>query len=235
MPNRIIRDGILSSEAVCSLAWPEEVFYRRLMSVADDHGRFHTSPKLLRAACYPLQHDKVSDSDIGKWITACVTAGLVRVYPAPDGKRYLEIVKFGQQVRSKSRFPGAIPDSREQLIATDINGEQPLANEHLGVCVVVDEGGIAAPQPDEPLKGLDAKLVRDFKAIRKAKKAPITETAMDGIRREADKAGLTFEAAIRVCCERGWSGFKSEWYSNQGKSGFGPPEPAPRVRKELPQ
>lgn len=105
MPNRIIRDGILQSEAVAELTWPEEVFYRRLMSVVDDYGRYHALPKLLRAACYPLQIDKVSDSDIGKWIAGCVNAGLVRVYPAKDGKSYLEIVKFGQRVQSKSKFP----------------------------------------------------------------------------------------------------------------------------------
>ena len=105
MPNRIIRDGILQSEAVAELSWAEEVFYRRLMSVVDDYGRYHALPKLLRAACYPLQIDKVSDSDIGKWIAGCVNAGLVRVYSAKDGKSYLEIVKFGQRVQSKSKFP----------------------------------------------------------------------------------------------------------------------------------
>lgn len=106
MPNRMLRDGILSSEAVNSLNWAEEVFYRRLMSVVDDFGRYYASPKLLRAACYPLHIDKVSDSDIGKWLTACVTAALVRVYPASDGKSYLELLNFRQQVRAKnSKFP----------------------------------------------------------------------------------------------------------------------------------
>lgn len=125
MPNRILRDGILSSEAVSSLSWAEEVFYRRLMSVADDHGRFHASPKLIRAACYPLLIDKVSDADIGKWLTSCVTAALVSVYPAADGKRYLQITKFGQQMRSASKYPVptdggllAIDSSRQQVIST---------------------------------------------------------------------------------------------------------------------
>jgi hypothetical protein len=75
------------------------------MSVVDDHGRYYASEKLLRASCYPLQIDKVSDADIGKWLTETVTAALVSVYPASDGKRYLEILKFGQQVRSRSKFP----------------------------------------------------------------------------------------------------------------------------------
>jgi hypothetical protein len=70
------------------------------MSVVDDFGRFHANPKLLRAACYPLLIDKVSDADIGKWLTSCVTAALVSVYPAPDGKRYLQLLDFRQQARA---------------------------------------------------------------------------------------------------------------------------------------
>lgn len=143
MPNRILRDGILTSEPVCSLSWAAEVFYRRLMSVTDDYGRFHGMPMLIRAACYPLQLDKVSDADIGKWIAECVNAALVSVYLAEDGKRYIQIEKFGQQVRSKSKFPPAAEASREQLKSSDSNCNQLIAIAHLGVGVVegVSEGG----------------------------------------------------------------------------------------------
>ena len=131
MPTRLLRDGILESEAVCSLPWASEVLYRRLMSVVDDYGRFSAAPKLIRAKCYPLQIDKVSDSDVGKWLTQVVEAGLVRVYPAEDGKRYMQIVKFGQQVRSKSKHP-APPDSPcEELPAPDNTCKQLLADVHL--------------------------------------------------------------------------------------------------------
>ena len=106
MPNRILREGILTSERMARLTWAEECFYRRLMSVVDDYGRYHAHPTLLRAACYPLQLEKVSDSDIGKWLLATEKAALVRVYPAQDGKRYLELLDFKQQVRAKtSKFP----------------------------------------------------------------------------------------------------------------------------------
>lgn len=82
------------------------------MSAVDDYGRYTANPKLLRAALYPLQLDKVTDADIGKW-TACVQkAGLVSVYPASDGKRYLELLDFRQQVKAKkSKFPSPISDS----------------------------------------------------------------------------------------------------------------------------
>lgn len=64
---------------------------------------------------------------------------------------------------------------------------------------------------DELFAGIDPQVVADFKAHRKAKKAAITTTAIEGIKREADKAGITLQAALAMCCERGWTGFKAEW------------------------
>jgi hypothetical protein len=59
-------------------------------------------------------------------------------------------------------------------------------------------------------------LLRDFQAVRKAKKAgPITETVYNGIVREAEKALITAEQAIQICCERGWQGFKASWLKDQ--------------------
>lgn len=82
-----------------------EVFYRRLMSVVDDYGRFSANPKLVRAACYPLKLDSVSDQHIAEWLLECSQANLVLCYEV-SGKQYLEVNDFRQQVRSKqSKFP----------------------------------------------------------------------------------------------------------------------------------
>jgi hypothetical protein len=49
--------------------------------------------------------------------------------------------------------------------------------------------------------------------VRKAKRAgPVTQTVLDGISREAQKAGITLQAAIEHCCLSGWQGFKADWY-----------------------
>jgi hypothetical protein len=63
------------------LNWAEEVFYRRLHSIVDDFGRYYADHGLLRAACYPRQLGKVSDSDIGKWMRATAEAGLDMTLP----------------------------------------------------------------------------------------------------------------------------------------------------------
>lgn len=62
-------------------------------------------------------------------------------------------------------------------------------------------------RPDD----VDEQVWNDWLATRKVKKAPVTQTALDGIHREAQRAGLTLEAALQTMCERNWQGFKAEW------------------------
>ena len=59
--------------------------------------------------------------------------------------------------------------------------------------------------------GIVGQLADDFMIHRKACKAPITETALKGFQREADKAGIPLAEAITISIERNWRGFKSEW------------------------
>ena len=63
--------------------------------------------------------------------------------------------------------------------------------------------------------GVSMSVWQDFKKHRKAKKSPITDTAMQAIQREADKAGWTLETALSETCARGWTGFKAEWVTDK--------------------
>lgn len=51
----------------------------------------------------------------------------------------------------------------------------------------------------------------DFLSQRKQLKADLTVTALEGIKREADKIGWSLEQALVECTVRGWRGFKAEW------------------------
>lgn len=140
---------------MAKLSWPAEVLYRRVMSVVDDFGRFTAHPTLLRAACYPLQLEKVSDADVGKWLLETEKAGLVSVYPASDGKRYLELRDFRQQIRSKtSKWPP--PDEQLQSVCT-ADAKQLLSKREANVYLDVDgdvdgdEGKtLSGKNPDAP-------------------------------------------------------------------------------------
>lgn len=59
---------------------------------------------------------------------------------------------------------------------------------------------------------IPADLLADFLKVRKAKKVgELTQTAFNGIEREAKKANLTAVQAIEICCRRGWAGFEASW------------------------
>ena len=69
-----------------------------------------------------------------------------------------------------------------------------------------------------PPIGVDELVWNDFVAHRKSKKAPISATALKGIEVEARKANISLQAALEICCARGWTGFKAEWLADKTTS-----------------
>jgi hypothetical protein len=59
--------------------------------------------------------------------------------------------------------------------------------------------------------GVSDSVWQEFKSLRKAKKAPITQRAIDAITTEAKKASWTLEKALEECVVRGWQAFKADW------------------------
>ncbi|UQT43589.1 hypothetical protein M5E88_13075 [Akkermansia muciniphila] len=116
MPTRLIRDAILTSGRVASLSWEAEVFYRRLMSVADDYGLYDARTPILRSALYPLQLDKMSECNIQRCLSACEAAGLILLY-SHNEKPYLMILGFDQQGKSMPKWP--LPNGYEVLKVSD--------------------------------------------------------------------------------------------------------------------
>ncbi|WJS89174.1 DNA replication protein [Glaesserella parasuis] len=71
--------------------------------------------------------------------------------------------------------------------------------------------------------GITEQLAKDFIVHRKSFKAPITETALKGFQREADKAKIPIQQAIAISIERGWRGFNAGWdWQNDGVSAKNP-------------
>ena len=71
-----------------------------------------------------------------------------------------------------------------------------------------------AARPDD----VSEPVWQDFQRLRREKRAPLTDTALAGVRREAEKAGVSMEVALAYCCEAGWQGFNAGWYADrQGK------------------
>lgn len=60
-------------------------------------------------------------------------------------------------------------------------------------------------------RGVDKKTASDWLALRKRKKAEVTETAIDGVEREAVRAGMSLDDALKYCCTNGYQGFNASW------------------------
>ena len=63
--------------------------------------------------------------------------------------------------------------------------------------------------------GVSDSVWQEFKSLRRAKKAPITQRAIDKISEEANLAGWTLEKALEECIVRGWQAFKAEWVAKK--------------------
>ena len=65
---------------------------------------------------------------------------------------------------------------------------------------------------------VDQQIWDDWKQLRKAKKAPVTETVVNSARNEAAKANMSFSDFLTVWCARGSQGLQAEWLKPEEKN-----------------
>jgi hypothetical protein len=109
MPNRLLKEGIVDSEKINSLSPEVEVFFYRLLVVADDFGRMDGRSTILRARCFPLKD--YTNSDIEVFLLQLETAKLVFTYKIND-MLYIQINNWSQRQRSHGKYP---PPTVEQM------------------------------------------------------------------------------------------------------------------------
>ncbi|HFA8515295.1 TPA: helix-turn-helix domain-containing protein [Neisseria gonorrhoeae] len=69
--------------------------------------------------------------------------------------------------------------------------------------------------------GITGQVAADFLQVRKAKRQPLTETAVRLIAADAEKCGMTALQAAEYAIASGWGSFRAEWLQNKtfGRSG----------------
>jgi uncharacterized protein YdaU (DUF1376 family) len=80
------------------------------------------------------------------------------------------------------------------------NNQEPITKNH---------------KPINTPDGVSDAVFNDYLEVRKTKKAKWSDTALKGLVKEAEKAGLSLQEAMELCCARGWVGFKAEWVKDQ--------------------
>ena len=113
-------------------------------------------------------------------------------------KRYRDSKRNERNANVTSRLPESDTDTDTEQIKSKTLSPSALAKEY----------------------GVDEQIAQDWITLRKVKKLPLTKTAIQGVYREAQKANLTMQETIKICCENGWGGFKESWdRSSTDKSG----------------
>lgn len=142
MPNRLIREGLMESEAVLSLPVEGRWLFIIVVLSADDLGLFEaTEFKLARRA-------DVNRDLAGKLMQMLADADLIRLYEV-DGKRYGFIPKFRQRLqikRTKHPLPPFALYSDDPDASNKIKDLEPKAT----VAHQLGNGGPSAAQPSEP-------------------------------------------------------------------------------------
>ena len=120
-----------------------------------------------------------------------------------------EIAHYKGKIEQASKAGKASAERRSNGRSTDVqltNNQQPITNKHKPI-----KNTVATPN------GVTESVWQDWLSLRKTKKAAVTQTAIDGIAREASKAGVSLQTALETCCARGWTGFKADWLKDKGE------------------
>ena len=146
-----------------------------------------------------------------------VQAVLEEFFELVDGQGWIngradeEIAKYHSKLESASRAGRASAERRANAGSTTVQPnkkQEPITNNQ-------------EPEKKQPAlakpAGVSDQVWNDFLKQRKVLKAPLTETALKAIIKEADKAGWTLEAALTESSTRGWRSFKAEWVAKDGR------------------
>ena len=196
MPTRYLKPGVRDSEAIDNLSpQAENIFYRLLVTV-DDFGRFDARPAMIKAQCFPIK-ESVSINKCKELLEELSRANLILLYEA-EGKPYLQMCKWDNIPRAKeSKYPA------HEGTCIQMYTDVPLTETE----TKTETKTKTADTPD----GVSQSVWQEFVNHRKSKKAQVTQLVIDGIQKEADKAGFSLEDALKEVVVRNWQGFKAEW------------------------
>ena len=183
----------------------EDIAYRRLL----DHYYLHEAPIKQRDIARQIgmrDHEQEVLSVLNEFFVS-TDKGFVSPRADEEIAKYREMVDAGKRGAAKRWLspPDSPPIAPPNATPIATNNHKPITNNHKP-----NNTNTVAP-PD----GVTDAVWQDWLKLRKAKKATVTKTALDGIEREAGKAGISLQVALETCCERGWTGFKAEWMASK--------------------
>lgn len=131
MPDRIIRAGCLDSERLDALSESTENFYKRLLNIVDDYGRFEYDALIILSRTYPRRINRITPEMVDNWLKECSKGPepLVTLYTI-GRKRFLQVNDFRQRERSPSKCPpppGVVDRLARKVLDGQLSDIRPAA------------------------------------------------------------------------------------------------------------
>lgn len=111
MPNRILRESINESRGLGDCSFFAQDLYKRLITYADDYGRFNSDPQIMLARLYPMELDVVTNEDLIDALTELVGIRKIAFYTGTsihEDKMYGCFPNWSEHQRirnSKKKYP----------------------------------------------------------------------------------------------------------------------------------
>lgn len=233
---RNIKPGFFANEDLAECEPLARLLFAGLWCLADREGRLEDRPKRIRAELLP--YDSCDADDLLNQLQA---RGFILRYSHGEGRfiqvlkfdshqnPHMKEAKSsipapGSPVAETATESAATTTAPEQhgastVQAPDINQNSP-AESGFSDSLIPDSKVETAPRkrvatpaqsdiakPDD----VEPQTWADFLKLRKAKRAPVTQTVVDEAKRECAKAGMTLEGFLRVWCRRGSQGLEASW------------------------
>jgi hypothetical protein len=122
VPNRILRDSITESESLSRLTSEEERFFCRLLTKADDFGRFDARPPIVRASCFKLMLDSITAAQVEAWLRRLADPDIdvVRLYEVA-GRSYGVFTHWNRYQRPPRAQESKYPEPPQNTMLSDDN------------------------------------------------------------------------------------------------------------------
>lgn len=231
---RNIKPAFFTSEQVADNCPLGRLLFIGLWTESDYQGNIEWKPRTLKVKLLPFDN-----CDIEQLAINLDKSGLIRFYSVA-GQLFVNIPNFdrhqnphknerdkGTDIPAYSEEARQVVDLQGLTINLDKNGTNPEQNgsdRADSLFLLPDSLNLnpEGPTPEKKKKPAKPSAIAcphdveqstwdDWLLVRKAKRAPLTETALNEIVKEANKAGVTLDQALKTCVKRNWVGFDSTW------------------------
>lgn len=223
----------LFSSITASTIWsaPDHtrIVWITMLAMADQHGRVWASiPGLANIARVPIESAEAALNELmapDKYSRTKDNEGR-RIEEIDGGWRLLNHAKYRairdeesikqskrnyiNNRRAEERMSKAVEECRTESNDVALSRANTEAEAYTEAVEKKEKARKRAPSPKKP-DDVSDQVWTDWLQLRREKRAPVTQTVVDGVIREAGKAGMTVEAFLSVWCRRGSQGLEAAW------------------------